>query len=178
MKTNFIQQIIDKIRGKDLTVLKNEVTLMTSNVSNEIEKLQYLFLPALKKHNETFAKYKNYYNDKDIVVVGSGPTLHSYKMLNNAIHIGVNHTFTMPNLELDYLFIQDNLSTNDTENPEIQHFANVYRKDLCKKFYGIHTEKRCITEKDAIEASAERYYFVDHKIPTSNYATFSSDIQT
>lgn len=171
MRIKFVQKLIDKIRGKK--VYKEKPL-----PNKQLLELKYIHIPAVKTHSECFTKYKNIYRGKSIVVIGSGPTLHHFNMIKDAIHIGVNHTFTMEHLNLDYLFIQDNLSLVDSENCDIQHKANIYRKDKCKKFYGNHYCNARITEKDVLEANAERYYFLDHDIPTTEYALLTSDITT
>lgn len=188
------QQLIDILRNKkkdrrskefnmlmsfntrEFNALKNEL----NRLQEELDQLKYIHLPALKQHAETFSKYKNIYQGKDIVVVGSGPTLHNYTMLKDAIHIGVNHTFTVDKLNLDYLFIQDYLNLNKTEQEKnSQKIANNYHKDTCKKMYGVHYLERInIPEENVCEANAERYYFLNHFYPSTPYATFSSDITT
>src|SRR5574344_743417 len=170
------QKVIDVIRNKKQS--KNEDVLFNT-ITRELDELKYVFIPALKTHTETFLKYKNIYKDRDVVVLGSGPTLKKYNgnILKDAIHIGVNHTFTYENVELDYLFIQDNLSLGDDLNPDMQQRANNYRKNKCKKIYGVHyVQNGSIYENDFIESDAEKYYFIDQVMPISNYPLMNADI--
>ena len=175
MRIKVVQKLIDKIRGKKKKVVLN--TLLQS-ITKQVLELKYIHIPAVKTHTCVFSKYKGMYKGRTIVILGSGPTLRFYNMLKNAVHIGVNHTFTIDQLKLDYLFVQDNLGIGDAENPDMQHRANVYRGKVCKKFYGTHYCDARITEQDVLEANAERYYFLDHNIPTSDYAFLTADITT
>lgn len=172
MGIKIIQKFINKI-GEKQELQKN-----ISKISKQIDELKYVFLPAQSTHKETFAKYKNFYKDKEIVIMGSGPTIKEYSRIKDAIHIGVNYNFTIPNINLDYLFIQDNLSLNAAKDINYQQAANKYRGSLCKKFYGIHRHNCCIAEHNFIEANAERFYFIDHQVPTSKDALFSIDISS
>lgn len=125
--------------------------------------------PARALHSMVFPKYKGIHKDRDIVIVGAGPTLDKYKPLENAIHIGVNKTIFCEKIQFDYLFIQDYFG-------DLQETANNYRKNNCKKFYGYHQHPlvRPIPILDAKLANAERYFFQDLQIGTPN--PFSPDI--
>jgi len=174
MRIKYIQKLIDKIRLplKSLNNFQNELF----ELKKQIHEIKYIFLPALAVHQKVFPKYKNINKDKSVVIMGSGPTLKYYNVLENAVHIGVNHIFTLKNFSLDYLFIHDNLSVNNTD---IQKKANNYKPNSCKKFYGYHyINKYSIPEQDVTDANAERYYFIDNNIPTSEHALLSADIST
>ena len=177
MRIQFIQDIIDNFRGKEVFKSVSAKEGVNQIIKKELMELKYIHLPALKTHSEVFPKYKNIHNGQDIVLVASGPTVKDYSMLPNTVHIGVNHTYTLENLKLDYLFIQDNLKRDHMPTAQID--ANLYRGCECKKFYGYHYINRySIPEKDVIEANAERYYFVDQKVPTSDSIFISADIST
>lgn len=125
---------------------------------SEFKKLQYIFLPTLQSHPKTFEKYRGIHKGRNIVIVGSGPSMEHYIPKHSApphsdIHIGVNHTF-LKHIALDYLFIQDYLGD------EIMPLANKYRGSECKKFYGTHYLVKGISVRDFDEANAERYYFI------------------
>lgn len=176
MENKFLQNIFDTISGKNKKdKVITELRRQNARLTRQIEDMRYVFLPAMNTHKETFAKYKNMYQGKEIAVLGAGPTLREYSRLKDVVHIGVNFVFTVPDIDLDYLFVQDDLTRCDKE-AGMQQFANKYRGDSCKKFYGIHKEKGCLSEKDVIEAKAERYYFLDQDVPVSEHAIFSSDI--
>lgn len=181
MRIKFIQKIIDKLRNKEGGVRN---ILYKQSVMEQFKHLQYIFIPALITHKNTFEKYKSIYRDKEVVIVASGPTMKYYnsKMFKEAVHIGVNHTFTQDNVVLDYLFIQDDLNKHEKKQKNIQsniqNQADSYRKGICKKMYGIHTNPYRICEINALEADAERYYFIDQLMPVSDMAMFSVDITT
>lgn len=178
MRIEFVQKIIDVIRNKKKRILKNAQNASMGDILNKIAELEYVHIPAQSTHKETFAKYKGIYRGKEIVLFGSGATIQQYTKQENAIQVGVNHTFSLDFLELDYLFVQDYLNISTDKNNNIQKLADNYRAGKCKKFYGIHFEEARIPEINALNANAERYYFIDHEVPTTRYATFSSDITT
>lgn len=108
----------------------------------------------------SFYPYKNKYKDKDIVLLGAGPTLNQFKPIDKAIYIGTNRTFKLEKIKLDYLFIQDNLIENDDQTK-----ADLYKGNNCQKFYGYHYLTVPITKESAKRAKAKRYIFLDRKKP-------------
>ncbi len=58
-------------------------------------------------NKEAFDGMKSCFKDREVVVVGTGPTLSKYKPIENAIHIGVNGAWKHRDIQLDYYFIQD-----------------------------------------------------------------------
>jgi hypothetical protein len=61
-------------------------------------------------HQKTFSNFENKHTKQDIVLVGTGPSAIKYTSKNfiqNALHIGVNKAYLLPNLNLDYFFMQD-----------------------------------------------------------------------
>jgi len=143
-------------------------------------KLGYLAntaIPAMSLHKEVFTKYKNINKGKNVVLMGSGPTLNDYVPIEGAVHIGVNNVFQFDKVKLDYIFIQDYLLTD-----EIQNAADSYIGNDCKKFYGIHQlhywDKHCkpVSESSALKANAERYFFNDLQIGHSPIWGFAPDI--
>ncbi len=58
-------------------------------------------------NTRAFARYRNCNYGKDVVIMATGPTLNHYKLVNGAIHIGVNTVYKNPGIPLDFLFVQD-----------------------------------------------------------------------
>ena len=58
-------------------------------------------------HQKIFPPFKNIHAGQDVVIVGSGPTLNKYKVIDGAIHIGLNRTFENNSIKFDYIFAQD-----------------------------------------------------------------------
>ena len=79
-----------------------------------------------------FLKFKNFNINKDVVMVGTGPTLKFYEKLENAVHCGVNACVRYCDF-IDYLFIEDKFINDPSLHTEI----NNYRKNQCIKFFGI-----------------------------------------
>ncbi len=84
-------------------------------------------------HQKIFPPFKNIHAGQDVVIVGSGPTLNKYKVIDGAIHIGLNRTFENNSIKFDYIFAQDypNLIKADAD------FYIKLQNYNCKKFFGL-----------------------------------------
>jgi hypothetical protein len=58
-------------------------------------------------NSATFQKYKNCNIGKQVVIVGTGPTLNRYEPKKGAIHIGLNGAWRRKDIPWDYYFAQD-----------------------------------------------------------------------
>jgi len=58
-------------------------------------------------NKKAFDGMQSCFKDRDVVVVGTGPSLRKYKPIENAVHIGVNGAWKYNDIQLDYYFIQD-----------------------------------------------------------------------
>lgn len=65
-----------------------------------------------EQHFKTFPKYKNIYTGKTIVILATGPSMKYYSPIKDAIHIGINKACLRNDINLDYLFSQDERSIN------------------------------------------------------------------
>ena len=115
-------------------------------------------------HQKTFGGYKNIYQGKDVVLLGSGPSLHNYQPIEGAITVGVNKTFLFDKVYLDYLFMHDYQAVKNyigkSEN---------YKNPYLKRFYG-----GIIPESIVIRHNASRYYQhymwdLDYKMPSQGF---------
>jgi hypothetical protein len=89
----------------------------------------HIYNAALVKEVNTkaFSKYRSIYRNREVVVMGTGPTLNYYEPLENCITIGVNRTVLFEKVKLDYLFVQD-FNSLDKVRKEILEYK-------CKKFF-------------------------------------------
>lgn len=146
----------------------------------QINILKYIHLQAQNTHKKIFEKYKDIYKGKDVVIVASGPSLNEFEFIEDAIYVGVNNTYKNEKTPLDYIFAQDSFPIVEDADSNVVH----YRAEKCKKFFGCHYmqlsnfSNLIISEKDVDDANAERYYFLSHSLPSSNYAILSADITT
>ena len=120
-------------------------------------------------HTETFKKYKNAFNERDVVIVATAPSLNNYNPIKGAIHIGCNKAFLHKNIKLDYLFMMDYDAVKDyIDKLDDEAYSNI------EKFYGIYPEKiyglaerdsthKIIPESIAIRHNAKRYYLYSYK---------------
>lgn len=95
-------------------------------------------LYAQSVHPETFGAYLNCHTDQNVALVACGPSVKYFEGLKDGVvYVGVNRAFLIDKINLDYLFIQDDLEAE-------QEKANRYRHGKCKKFYGIIPHGRYI----------------------------------
>lgn len=107
-------------------------------------------------HQESFEKYKNCNIGKDIVIVAAGPSLHYYKPLTSAIHIGVNNTYKLQDtIKFDYMFAQD--YANGKSKVMIQNIYNM----KCEIFFGITLGDSMheILIPESMTVGVHRYFF-------------------
>ena len=67
------------------------------------------FIPikVSKQHSRVLPPYRNIYQNRDVILCGTGPSLNHYSQIPNAIHIGLNRAYENSNLSLDYIFAWD-----------------------------------------------------------------------
>lgn len=147
MKLGQIDRAINRLRD---TINKN-AAIDAACWSNKIRDL----------HRDTFSSYKNSNEGKDLVVIGTGPTLNYYNPISSAYHIGVNGACKKEELKLDYYFMADGRSIGNTLDLED------IKKMNCPKFFGIYltrTIHKCeIPDAVADEIGAQRYVFLYYR---------------
>lgn len=90
--------------------------------------------------NSKLEKYRGYFTDKNVVIIGGGPSLKYLDSIpKNTIKIGINRAYQMTNIHFDYLFAQDKFKKQE----DIDGFVN-YNPDFCTKFIGLHTKQNLI----------------------------------
>lgn len=166
-----IKPTLKQILNESLKSLHNENADLKKLILNQNTQIQATML-----HPYTFAKYRNYFAGKDVVLVCTGPTAKNYEPIPGAIHIGVNGAIYLEKINLDYLFIQDN-TIHQLGNERLNIDANNYRPDTCKKFYGIIASDRLKTIKRNIERIPLSYanhpnisQYILEDIPCNNWA--------
>ncbi|MFI3300975.1 MAG: glycosyltransferase family 8 protein [Candidatus Gastranaerophilales bacterium] len=98
-------------------------------------RLSSLILAKTYNH-DAFANYQNRFEGKEIVLLATGPTAKNYTPIEGAIHVGVNGAVYFDNVELDFVFIQDN-TINQSNNENLTDDVLNYSKNNCKKFVGM-----------------------------------------
>jgi len=120
-----------------------------------------LYQEVATVNSVAFSEYKNKFIGRDVVIVGTGPTLDKYtKPIENAIHIGLNKAYKS-DVKLDFLFVTDSGYTKNK-------LAYLGKEDIenynCKKFFGLTPEKDygffSPTESFCAKANATRFFHV------------------
>jgi len=86
-----------------------------------------------------FGEYENAFEGRDMVLLGTGPSLNKYKPIDGAIHIGVNRAYKFEKVKLDYLFAQDFNKKNFLKiygEGSLESYIDDLKKLDCKKFIG------------------------------------------
>lgn len=153
-----------------------DLRLYCENIQNvilpELMKKQINFIGNMHKtmelHKEIFPKYKNINQEKDVVLIATGPSLKDFKPIENTVYLGVNKAFQYDKVKFDYLFLQDYSGATKT-----------YIEDFCnydaKKFIGyipdyIQGAMQCIIpEKYSYYPNVERYCIV-HPTEKNDFA--------
>lgn len=127
--------------AEQMATLQQQIRIANANIAN-----LKCIIEAQTLHPKTFGAYKNAFNGKDVVLVCTGPTAQSYKMIPGAIHVGVNGAIYLDNVSLDYLFMQD-YTSKQRDNSEMNLHALQYKGNNCKKFLGIIPDCRLTAVK-------------------------------
>ncbi len=114
-------------------------------------------------HGAVFEKYRNIYNNRDIVICGTGETLQDYKPINNTVNIGINRAFRTKKIKFDYLFVQDLF-------PEGMDEFIKYRPNQCKKMFAMPSYSRMRKNSSVhsvplsvINRAKGEYFFMDSR---------------
>lgn len=129
-------------------------------------------------HQKTFSEYKNIYNNKNVAIIATGPSLNLYKPISNVINIGLNSAIAQNAIPLDYLFVQDYEGLKKC-------IDEIEKKPSIKKFYGCIPEHpfgmkeicfrtAIIPESIRIRHNAEKYFLYSQK--PNKQAQFNVDI--
>lgn len=124
-----------KISPNKIAINNLNIETLKQNIK-EYYVAQKCNIEASTIHPNIFLRYKNIYDQRDLVIVGCGPSAVYYDPSKKYIHIGVNRAFKLNKIKFDYLFIQDLMN----EDEMLQ--ADEYLSDFCKKFYSIISDFR------------------------------------
>lgn len=83
--------------------------------------------------NSKLVKYRNIYSNRDIYIVGGGPTAKRFNFSDvqeRSVFIGINAAYKDDRFTFDYLFVQDHMKEG------LKDFFN-YRETLCTKMVAI-----------------------------------------
>ena len=133
---NFIYFLGKKFEIKQKTQITIEdLRKELINIKNETLKGVQRSITTAFLHQKTFAEFKNKHFGQDIVLVGAGPTLNYFNILENVIYLGLNRAFLKKEINFSYLFAIDKIGLISQEYDYFNDFIN-YKNDNCTKFIG------------------------------------------
>ena len=156
-------------------VLKEFITGQRLKVEEKISYEIDFYSRCVTLHNKVFPKFKNFYNNRDVVIIAGGPTVNDYVPIEGAINIAVNRSFLYNKVSFDYLFIQDYQAILAFPN-ELKEFAA--NNKTTNIFYGYFTPEEdsyLIPESIAIRDNAYRYYARSRWLEREEVFPFKND---
>jgi len=158
--TDIIKNMINKNNSNIIDSIQKIASYNTSNIICNMQRIvNTAFL-----HRDVFKKYKNIHNGRDLVLVGTGPSVNKYNPFEDAIHIAVNRAILLENIKFDYFFTTHFSHKNyfSEEYDYLQHIESRLHDNL-KIFYGIllyddNYTFNIIPESIALKHNAERFY--------------------
>ena len=79
----------------------------TSLISECCAREIYSALEVSKLHSQVFPKFKNCNANKNVTIVGCGPTIQYYDNEINSLNLALNKSILRDNIEFDYIFATD-----------------------------------------------------------------------
>ncbi len=125
-----------ELRGKADILF--EVMLEIRRLNQKIESLNYRVLEQNEiaaVNSAAFSQYKDCHAGKDVVIVGTGPSLSKYRPIKEAVHIGLNTAYKRTDINFDFLFSQD-FHKFHYSNTDICEIVREISNLKCKKYIG------------------------------------------
>lgn len=158
---NAVMHNINFTRGELKKYITNEVrniVLEETRMANAVAHL----------HSQVFPQFRNCNIGKDLVIVGTGPTLNNYNFNKNLVHVGLNKAFLAENIKkLDYTFAIDYFAVKDYIE-ELKNFEGVKflgkQANINLSLINSQTlQATCIPQKIIDEVGAYSFYGDAHR---------------
>ena len=120
-----IEEITNNLKRAVVSELKNAI-INETRMANAVVNL----------HSKVFPQFKNINQGKDVVIVGTGPTLNYYENINNAINIGMNRAIEFEKIRFDYYFLAhySSITAEYIDKISNANFKKFYGRYLLPKF--------------------------------------------
>ena len=141
------------------TVVQSLSQKQIDDIVNKVS--QVTFASALRaidcaeQHKKTFSEFKATLEDKNFVLLATGPTVNYFHPITNAVYGGCNKAFRLSDYKLDYLFMQDWLAIKDYIK-EIQSLDCI--KFLGSFFYNAYKHIFLPEDEFVKYSNVRRYY--------------------
>ena len=147
---------IKSVLGKDFSWKLDQIRAEINNLKFRVAEQD----EVCALHHETFGEYENCFNDRDVVIVGAGPSTQYYKPIPNAIHIALNQAWRKADTDFDFLFTQDAATTRRDKVVEglDKIKKTVFMGRYLRRFYGNWME---FAEKYYGQRNNIKQYFTD-----------------
>lgn len=145
-----ITEVADNIKNTVINELKSTI-INETRMANAVSNL----------HSRVFPQFKNINTGKDVVIVGTGPSLNFYENMKNTVNIGMNRAFEFNGITFDYYFLAhySDITAEYIEKISDKNFVKFYGRYLSTKFKTWNTPN-CITDKH----NSYKYY-IDSYMP-------------
>lgn len=127
-------------------------------------------IAAAMTNYETFSKYKNCFEGREVALCGAGPSLQRYNPIEGAVHIALNRALLNKNVKYDWFIGED--------WDGIDFFSDDLLKYDCVKFLGCHGLNCSIEvpESYRIKCHAYKYYADSYMVESGFQSRFICDI--
>ena len=142
--------LLNDIIIKQQNQILEQIDTFAHQIIDYVAKLQKI--RAL--HEKTFAGYQGKYDGQDLYLIGTGPSVKYFKSIssqNDGIYIGLNKAFNLPDITLDYIFMQDYIATKQYMEDSLEY----KNKDLVRFYAYIWPE---IVENITIPRSVVQHH--------------------
>lgn len=172
---NFIVKLLScLIPSKKLRHRFRDKYLNKTNILEEIKILREDIIYETRSaiavsalHSKVFPQFKNINRGKDVVIIGTGPTLKDFQPIKDAVYIGLNKAFCYDKVKFDYLFAIDYSGTKQYFDEFTKYNCVKFLGQVCNQRFNIYNPDKNYTchipESQVKDDKTFRYYSDAHR---------------